>query len=70
MDDWSDPAHIHPEIQRCTPGQTAKPVGCGVHDEHRWCAICDGWFDLYHVAHVPSILPGSLARPGLRGAAA
>lgn len=61
MAPWSDPAHIHPETQRCEPGQATKPEHCGAHDEHRFCAVCQGWFDLYHVAHVPQVVSEVLA---------
>lgn len=68
MAPWSDPAHIHPESQRCEAGQPTKPVHCGAHDEHRWCAVCQGWFDLYHVTHVPAVTLAAMNR--LMGSAA
>ena len=32
----------------CEAGQADRPVGCERHDEHHWCSICLGWYDVPH----------------------
>lgn len=62
---WFHPVGQKETPVRCVPGQTDKPVDCADHKEHRWCPVCAGWFDLYHVLHPdPAVARGSYSIPG------